>query len=324
MRMLPAFFASVLLLAGCAPAADAQPAARSPAPASAPAAAPMILPENLTRISPSVWVIPDNSVPMVPNVGFVVGQTGILVIDTGMGDRNGAIVAAVARKLAPNLRIYLVTTHFHPEHDLGANGFPRGPRMIDGSTLLRAAAQEQDIAEFGLALAKVFAERSPAAAELLAGASYREADITFENDRILDLGGVRAYIFAAGPNHTRGDTAVWVETEQVLFAGDIAMKPQPSFASPYSTVGHWLATLDSLAQLRPRVVVPSHGPLGGPELIAGYQAYFTEIRDRIVTEKAAGRGLDAAVAAVGGAMAARFPDRGRLAGAARAAYAEAP
>lgn len=287
-------------------------------------AAPMIKPDLLKQISPSVWIIPDESRPMVPNIGFVVGQTGVLVIDTGMGDKNGAIVAAVARKLAPMLRIYLVTTHVHPEHDLGANGFPRGARMLDGSTLLRATTQEQDIAEFGLALAKSFSDRSPSAAELLKGAAFRDADINFENDKILDLGGVRAYIFAAGANHTRGDTAVWIESELVLFSGDLVMKPQPSLGSPYSTVAHWLSTLESLSQLRPRVIVPSHGPTGGPELIEGYKAYFTEIRDRAAAEKKAGKRLDEAVNVVAAAMAERYPDKNRLAGAVRAAFTEAP
>lgn len=313
MRALVAIVFCVFMAAAPGFAADA--------PASPP---PMILPENLTQVAPNVWIIPDKSVPMVPNVGFVVGQTGILVIDTGLGERNGAIVAGVARKLAPDRRIYLVTTHFHPEHDMGASGFPRGARMLDGSTLLRATTQEQDIAEFGCAVCKAFSERSSVAAELLKGAAYREADITFENDRTLDLGGVRAYIFAAGPNHTRGDTAVWVETEQVLFSGDVVMKPQPSFGSPYSGMDHWLATLDSLAQLHARVIIPSHGPAGGPEMIGAYKAYLTEIKGRVSTEKKAGKSVDDTVKAVTDAMAARFPDKGRLAGAIRVAYREAP
>lgn len=287
-------------------------------------AAPLILPEKLKQVAPSVWIIPDESRPMVPNIGFVVGQTGILVIDTGMGDKNGAIVAAVARKLAPDLRIYLVTTHFHPEHDMGANGFPRGARMLDGSTLLRATTQEQDIAEFGCSVCKIFAERSPAAAELLKGATYREADISFENDRMLDLGGVRAYIFAAGPNHTRGDTGIWIETEQVLFSGDIVMKPQPAFASPHSSIAHWQSTLDSLSQLRARTIVPSHGPTGGAELITDYKTYFTEIQERAAAEKKAKKSEEDAVGTVTAAMADRFPDKGRLAGAIRSAYKEAP
>lgn len=310
MRALLAVLVCVLMAAAPVRAADTP--------------APMILPENLKQVAPNVWIIPDNSAPMVPNVGFVVGQNSILVIDTGLGEKNGAIVAGVARKLAPGKRIYLVTTHFHPEHDMGASGFPKGARMTDGSTLLRSTLQEQDIAEFGCAVCKIFSDRSPAAAELLKGAAFREADITFENDRTLDLGGVRAYIFAAGPNHTRGDTAIWIETDQVLFAGDIVMKPQPSFGSPYSAVGHWLSTLDSLAQLHARVIVPSHGPTGGPELIAGYKAYLTEIMERTGAEKKAGKSADAAVDAVTAAMVARFPDKGRLAGAIRAAYKETP
>ncbi len=312
MRALFAAFTLVFLAAGPGAAQEAAPDA------------PLIRPEKLKQVAPSVWIIPDESRPMVPNVGFVVGQTGILVVDTGMGDENGAIVAGVARKLAPNLRIYLVTTHVHPEHDLGANGFPRGARMLDGSTLLRSTTQEQDIAEFGCSVCKAFSDRSPAAAALLKGAAYRDADINFENDRTVDLGGVRAYIFAAGPNHTRGDTAIWVETEQVLFSGDIAMKLQPALGSPYSSVGHWLSTLESLVQLRPRTIVPSHGPTGGPELIAGYKSYFTEIMERAATEKKSGKTAEEAVAAIAGVMAERYPDKNRLAGAVRAAYKEVP
>lgn len=295
----------------------------TPSRAQAPAD-PMILPENLKQIAPTVWIIPDNSVPMVPNVGFVVGQNSILVVDTGMGEKNGAIVAGVARKLAPGKRIYIVTTHFHPEHDFGAGGFPRGAGVADGSTLLRAKSQEQDIAEFGCSVCKVFSDRSPVAADLLKGGTFRPADISFDNERTLDLGGVRAYIFAAGANHTRGDTAVWIEAEGILFSGDIVMKPQPSFGSPYSTVGHWLATLDSFAQLKPRIIVPSHGPTGGGELIAGYKAYLTEIKDRAGAEKKAGKTEDQALATVTAAMVDRFADKGRMAGAIRAAYKEAP
>ena len=71
-------------------------------------------------------------------------------------------------------------------------------------------------------------------------------------------------------------------------------------------------------------MVPSHGPVGGEELIAGYQTYLTEVRDRTYAEKEAGHSIDEAVSAVTGAMAERYPDRGRLGGAIRAAYAEAP
>src|SRR5688572_18832429 len=48
-------------------------------------AAPMVRVEGLKPISPHVQVIPDNSAPLTPNVGFVVGLKAVLVVDTGLG-----------------------------------------------------------------------------------------------------------------------------------------------------------------------------------------------------------------------------------------------
>jgi glyoxylase-like metal-dependent hydrolase (beta-lactamase superfamily II) len=279
---------------------------------------PIVRTEGLRQISPHVHIIPDNSVPRVPNVGFVIGERGILVIDTGMGPRNGAAAAEVAKKLGGSRALYLVTTHFHPEHDLGAQAFP------ENTTLIRSNDQVKDIAEFGLQLAQMFARRSAIDAELLKDAEFRKANVTFDREYELDLGGVRVQLMAMGANHTRGDTAMWIESDRVLFSGDVAMRPQPAFASPYSNVRHWLSSLDRLEALKPAIIVPSHGPVGDGSMFAGgYRTYLVEVRDRTTTEKKAGRSADQAVEAVAAAMVDRFPDKGRLAGAVKAAYAEA-
>jgi glyoxylase-like metal-dependent hydrolase (beta-lactamase superfamily II) len=279
---------------------------------------PIVKTEGLHQVSAHVQVIPDNSVPLVPNVGFIIGERAELVVDTGLGPRNGAAVEGVAQKLGGSRAQYLVPTHFHPEHDLGAQSFPATTKLI------RSTDQVKDIAEFGLQLAKVFASRSPINAELLKDADYRKADITFDKDYDLDLGGLHARLIAMGANHTRGDIAIWIEADRVLFAGDIAMKNQPAFASPYSTIRQWLASLDRLEALKPAIIVPSHGPIGDAGFIAGYRAYLTEVRDRTAAEKHAGHSVDQAVATVTAAMTDRYPDKGRLAGAIKAAYAEAP
>jgi glyoxylase-like metal-dependent hydrolase (beta-lactamase superfamily II) len=280
---------------------------------------PIVKTEGLRQISPRVHIIPDNSVPAVPNVGFVVGDRAVLVIDTGLGPPNGAAVYDVAKKLGGAKAIYLVTTHVHPEHDLGAQAFPAT------ATLIRSTTQVKDIAESGLQLAKIFAGRSAVHAELLKDADFRKADVTFENDYDLDLGGVTARLSAMGANHTVGDTIVWVESERVLFSGDIAMRFQPVFASPHSTRRQWLASLDRLEALKPVIIVPSHGPTGdSTAFISGYRAYLVEVRDRTEIEKKAGRSVEQAVEAVTAAFGDRAPDKARLAGAVRAAYAEAP
>ena len=280
---------------------------------------PIVKIEGLRQITPHVHIIPDNSVPLVPNVGYVVGDRAVLVIDTGLGPPNGKAVYEVAKKLAGDKQLYLVSTHIHPEHDLGAQSFPETTKLI------RSTDEIKDIAESGLSLAVVFAKRSEINAELLKGAEFRKADITFEKNYDLDLGGVHAKLTAMGPNHTLGDTIIWIESERVLFSGDIAMRAQPAFASIHSSRRQWLASLDKLEALKPAIIVPSHGPTGdGSIFINGYRTYLNEVRDRTEAEKKTGRTVEQTVEAVTAAFGERAPDKARLAGAIKAAYAEAP
>jgi glyoxylase-like metal-dependent hydrolase (beta-lactamase superfamily II) len=189
--------------------------------------------------------------------------------------------------------------------------------------MIRSRDQETEITEAGLQTAQAFSQRSPLVAELLKGVQFRKADITFDKEYRLDLGGVTARILAVGPNHTRGDTVVFVEPDRVLFSGDVAMVPQPAFASQLSRVSHWLASLDLLEALKPTRVVASHGPFTDVSAIQNYRTYLIAVRDRTAALKREGKTLDEAVATVTGELAARYPDRGRLTGAVRAAYAEA-
>ena len=270
------------------------------------------------KISAHVHVIPDGSVSLVPNIGIIVGSRATFVIDTGLGVRNAEPVLREVGKVSQNAELYLGTTHVHPEHDLGAMGFPAHTRM------LRSTDQQKDIEEFGLQLAKTFSGRSPFIAELLKGAEFRKADIVYEREHTIDLGGVRVRLMAMGANHTRGDTAFFIEPDGILFAGDIAMRPQPSFASPYSTVSHWLASLDALEKLRPLRIVPSHGPMGDTGLITGYRTYLKSVQGRAAALKREGRSVDETVETLTTQMSGQHPDKARLAGAIRAAYKEAP
>ena len=282
---------------------------QQPAPAS-------LVREDVTeKLTAHVWAIPDGSASLVPNVGIVVGKRAVLVIDTGMGTRNGETVLREVAKVGPGKPIYIVTTHVHPEHDMGAHVFPKD------SKLLRSKDQIEDIAAgAGMNLVPVFAQRSALNVELLKDAKHRDADIVFDRDYSLDLGGLKAKIYAMGTNHTHGDTAVFVDG--VLFSGDVAMRPQPSFANPAAKISHWLESLDKLEALKPKQIVPSHGPFGDVGIIAGYRSYLTHIRDRAVELKKAGKSQDEAVQIVTDEMAPQYPDKNRLAGAIRAAYSE--
>ena len=302
-----------------AAAVVAATAAAAPQPATAqPAPVPPLVREGATeKISAHVYAIPDNSVPLVPNVGIVVGSRATLVIDTGLGARNGATVMREVAKVSTNAEVYLVTTHVHPEHDLGAGGFPANVRMI------RSKDQIDEIAASGLEMARRFAGFSPLHAELLQGAEFRKADITFDKAHTLDLGVVTVRLLAMGFNHTRGDTAAFVEPDKVLFSGDVSMMLLPSVGAGAS-LDQWLTSQDRLTALQPLRIVPSHGPTGDAAILARTKAFVSTVQHRAAELKKAGKTVDETIAALQAELEPTYGKSPRMAGPIRAAYAQAP
>ena len=282
----------------------------------APPAPPLIRAGVTEKISDHVYVIPDNGVPLVPNVGIVVGSRATLVIDTGLGARNGAVVMREVAKVSRNTELYLVTTHVHPEHDLGAGGFPATTKMI------RSKHQVDEIAASGLEMATRFSSFSPLHAELLQGAEFRRADITFDGEHTLDLGGVMVRFLAMGFNHTRGDTATFVEPDEVLFSGDVAMTLLPSVGAG-ADLNQWLASQDRFAALQPSRIVPSHGPTGDASILTTTKRFVETVQRRAAELKRAGKTLDETVATLQAELAPTFGASPRMAGPIRAAYAQA-
>jgi glyoxylase-like metal-dependent hydrolase (beta-lactamase superfamily II) len=137
-----------------------------------------ILGEDTVKVSAHVWAIMG-----FPNIGIVVGGNATLVVDTGLGPSNGATVAKVAKKLAPQNKLYLTTTHFHPEHAAGEPGFPAG------TILIRDKVQQDEMEKYGEEIVKLFASRNDQQRDLLADVKLRPADETFDKERKLDLGG---------------------------------------------------------------------------------------------------------------------------------------
>ena len=307
MTRLVCAVAAIGVLAGAGEVARAQ---RGPLP-------PPMIKEGVTqKIAEHVYVIPDFDVILVPNVTIVVGTRGALVVDTGLGARNGQIVMREVEKVSKGAELYLAATHIHPEHDLGAGGFPARTKM------LRSREQEADIQETGLATAKIFAGFSPLNAELLQGAEFRKADISFEREHVVDLGGVRARVMAMGANHTKSDLAVFVEPDRVLVAGDLVMGGLPQFTAPAARIATWLGTLDKFDALKPVRIVPSHGAMGDASMIAAYRAFLTAVRKRAAALKKDGRSIDETVRTLQDELQSRY-NRNQMASAIRAAYNEA-
>ena len=304
----------LLPIAAVAVASSALLAQRGPAPD------PLVKENRTVMLAPHTYVIPDDNVSLVPNVGIVVGSRATLVIDPGLGRRNGDTVLREVAKVSKNAEIYIASTHFHAEHTTGYIAFPPEAKYVNSTV------QEAEFEQGGMQMVQMFSGRSPATAEILKDAARRPAAITFDRTYELDLGGVRVRFIVVGPTHTRGDTTFFVEGDNVLFAGDVVMNNSFLAASAVSSIKALLAAFDTLDALKPKTVVPAHGAVGPGSIIADNRTLMQGIQARARALKAEGRTADETAATVQKEFQSQHPDWPRangLAAAARAAYAEA-
>lgn len=312
----------VITLLGLAVPAVPVMAAQQP-PAGAPAPPPSLIKENATiKLTQHVWAIPDGNIGGVPNVGIIVGSRATMVVDTGLGPRNGETIVREMNKVSRNTEVYVATTHYHPEHTLGAGAFK-------GAKVVMPRVQETEMREVGAAIRSTFANRSALNTELLAGVEYPKVDVTFDREHRIDLGGVTVRLINRGPTplHTQGDTMIFVEGDRVLFTGDVVMSRRFLAASPQASIKLWLATFDELAAMRPLHVVPAHGDLGDASMIARDKEYLTAVQARAAELKKQGKTVEGVVQAVAAEIAPKYPQWGNPNGSAqtaRAAFAEAP
>ena len=286
MKRMPA----VVLLALAASVARAQP----------PAAEPMIRSNASEQVSEHVHVILDQNVGFVPNVGIIIGDRATLIVDTGLGNANGRIVLAEARRLSDNDSFYIAATHFHPEHDLGAMAFPASAKVV------RWDQQQAEADAQGRATIARFAGFSPIVAELLADAEYRAPDILFDDHVTLDLGGVHVVATGVGPNHTIGDTVFWVQEDRVLLTGDVLMSVFPAVSGQSADFDKWLRNIEAIFALSPDVIIPAHGRLGGTELARNYLDYLRAVRERVLAGKRAGQSVEQVADTLAGDLAEEF------------------
>lgn len=245
---------------------------------------PLVQANKTIKVSEHVYAIPDGRVNLVPNIGIVVGSRATLVIDAGMGPRNGEVVLRELAKVSKNSDLYFTTTHFHPEHVTGVQAFPANTKII------RSQVQEEEVKQKQPQFIGNFSKRTPEIKALLQDVKPRPPDMLFDHELKLDLGGVTARLFLAGPAHTRGDTAIYVEEDKVLFTGDVVVNRFfPIFPDRDASGKNWLAALSKFEALQPLRVVPGHGETGDATLIAAEQSYLKALRSRTAELKAQGK-----------------------------------
>ena len=259
------------------------------------------------EVADGVFVIPDGRVPLVPNVGVIVGDRAALVVDTGLGPRNGTAVHQIARSLAGDRPLFLTITHFHPEHGFGAQGFR-------DATIVYNRIQHEEFRQKADGYLETFRGLGATVAEQLEGVEFVDPHVVYDGGADLDLGGKVVQLRTWGPAHSRGDQVIFLPAERVLFTGDLVENrfyPIFPFFPPYDVDvdgRNWIAVVEKLRRLDPAIVVPGHGEVGDTGLLATTHEYLTLLLSE--TERLAGKGnnADAIIAALGPQLQARYPD----------------
>ena len=259
------------------------------------------------EVADGVFVIADRRVQLVPNIGVIVGERAALVVDTGMGPRNGVMVRDAARELAGDRPLFLTLTHFHPEHGFGAQAFLE-------AAIVYNREQRDEFRQKGRPYLDMFRGFGGTVAEQLEGVEFVGPHVVYDGAADLDLGGRVVQLRTWGTAHTRGDQTVYLPDERVLFTGDLVENrffPILPFFPPHDTDvdgGKWIGVLDELERLAPGIVVPGPGEISDAGIIAAVREYLTMLRDE--TERLAGEGNDAdeIVAALDPRMHALHPD----------------
>jgi glyoxylase-like metal-dependent hydrolase (beta-lactamase superfamily II) len=258
-----------------------------------------LLTESTVKVSDHVWAIIG-----FPNIGIVVGENSTLVVDTGLGRKNGATVARAAKKLAPHNRLFLTTTHFHPEHAAGVTGFPAG------TILIRDQVQQDEMDHHGEEMIQVFSGRNEQWKSLLSGEQLRAPDETFERELRLNLGGgVTARLLWFGGAHTKGDELVFVEPDKTLISGDVVQnKVGPYIYGEGGTAASWIAVVDETAKLGAEHVLPDHSPIGDGSLVEQERSFLSELRSRALELKRKGESAEKAGQQITAEFKKKYPD----------------
>ena len=212
-------------------------------------------------------------------------------------------MAGLARQLSRGSKFFVTTTHFHPEHAAGIGGFP------SAAVLIRPRVQQDEMDELGEAVLASFRESPRFAPALGQSGPPRPADVIFEREAQLDLGGVNVRLMYLGAGHTLGDELIYVEQDRVLISGDIVQKKVvPLAATPGATYASWLAVLEELSSLQPALVIPTHSAVGDASLISEEISFITDMRDRMASSKSSGLSVEDASARLSEDFEKHYPE----------------
>jgi cyclase len=226
---------------------------------------------GMVEVGPRVWAyVQATGETGISNSGVIVGHEAAVVVDALMVPSMTRQFVAAIKKTTRKPVGQLINTHHHLDHT-GGNRFFKGATIVASEKCREALVPGFPPVPLLQRFMPRFAREFPLLKVALPA-------VTFESRMVIRDGGREIHLWHPGvPAHTAGDAIVFLPTERVLFAGDIAFH----YVTPLAFQGHvgnWIKAADRLLDYDADVIVPGHGPIGTKSDLRRMRDYLALVR----------------------------------------------
>ncbi|QXP88867.1 quinoprotein relay system zinc metallohydrolase 2 [Methylococcus capsulatus] len=256
---------------------------------------------ELREIAPGIFVhqgrheLPDtHNRGEIANIGFIVGERCVAVIDSGGSPEQGRALKAAIAVHTPLPVCYVINTHVHPDHIYGNRAFKApGVSFIGHHKLAQAMALR----------APYYIDK--AARDLgytLTAEDFVPPDQPVEESMELDLGNRTLRLTAHGPAHTDNDLSVYDAKTATLWAADLLFMGHLPVVD--GSLTGWLKEIDRLKAVPARLAIPGHGPAVAdwPQAAAAEERYLNGLATEVRAAIRQHRTMEQAMETVGTSM----------------------
>ena len=259
------------------------------------------LPFVLKQVGPGVYAAIDGPEHRAgSNAGFVIGDDGVLVVDSFFNLPAARALVAEIHRLTPKPIRYVVNTHYHLDHTGGDQALRDAGAIIIAHRNVRGWVRTENVHLLGAQITPAF--RAQIAALPL-------PDVTTDKDFTVWL-GARKVVVRTVLGHTGGDLTVFVPDAKVLFTGDLLWRKIPPNLIDGS-VSQWQATDSAFAGMRDAghiVYIPGHGDVANVTDVQDFREYLLDLQRLVAAARGARLKGDAMAQAVAPKLRALHPD----------------
>ena len=235
----------------------------------------------MKKISEHVYIFRDSR---DTKLGLILTPEGAVLVDSPMLPDDARAWHDEVMAQSPRAPLYLINSDHHLGHSLGNWAFAGTPAIAHRHSA-HIMLDKYD-ATFRGRLVDSFRSSQPAVAAELETISLPRPRLGVVDEMTLHLGDIAVEIMFVG-GHTAGTLAVRIPADDVLFAGDVVVDgTYPSLADSNSQ--QWLAALQKIKALKPRILVPGHGELASSQTLDFIAGYIQNMRDTVGGYYAAG------------------------------------